>query len=170
MLYLLKKEELNQTYYKVGFSRDKTTLEKRLKTYKKNNHTVLGIMKGSIYEETKYHDFMSDYGNKYKKTEWFNNISEKIINLIKRDFDEQIQHCIISYQPKLNINMVIKNDPLWAKKGALIEVQNCIDILEVNKTILPNNSMFKEFFDKGYLYKKEDNKTYINDVLIEYTK
>lgn len=89
MLYLLK----NNNYYKVGFTKTKETLLKRMNTYKIHNpeFILLGVKSGDYTEENYYHKLL----NCDKKSEWIYIENHDIIKQLYDDFTQLKNNLIL---------------------------------------------------------------------------
>ena len=89
MLYLLKLETKNNTYYKVGYSATEESTKIRMYSYYTATPEcyLINTMEGTKKDEKYYHKLMHKSGKRYMTTEWYYKLSEEVIEKILEDFN-----------------------------------------------------------------------------------
>ena len=124
MLYLIKQESKNNTYYKIGFAKN---VSERMKTYDTHNaeFELIDSFEGEIQHENILHEHLKDY-KVPNKNEWFyyDNKVLQIWNMYKSLYSE----FGTKFQNKIN-NIVKQYNKLKEQintKERLIEMQQSV--------------------------------------------
>lgn len=173
MLYVLKSTQ----FYKVGFTENSNTLNKRINTYKTHNpdFQIIGLYEGTKEDEKKIHSLLSEhkhFGEWFNKNEYveeiINNIDlylikDKILNLIGKsecshfdDSEKEIYNYFVISMQGYIINFLIFSDS---------EMKVYVDKWGKHKiTMCFNNLNIKTFYQD---YSKKTNDRKFNGILFD---